>query len=88
MRKVNNMMEYSRFSLLETILLDSGCHSLGELSALSKEQRLKIAEHIKNDIPLDAPTLQDYNEVIHYLLCMGPEDTEEDARKALFDGLK
>lgn len=81
------MNEYSRVSLLETILMDSGCKSLGDLSTLSKDKRSKIAEHISCDIPLDAPTLQDYNEALHYLLCVGPENSKEKARSRLLNGL-
>lgn len=82
------MIEYSRISLLEMILKDSGCHTLSELSTISKNQREKIAEHIANDIPSEAPTLQDYNEALHYLLCEGPRDTKESARRCLLDGLR
>lgn len=81
------MNEYSRVSLLESILIDSGCKSLGNLSLLTKAQRMRIGGHIKNDIPPDAPTLQDYNEALHYLLCLGPEDTKEKARSRLLSGL-
>lgn len=82
------MNEYSRISLLETILLDSGCSSLSNLSSLSKEQRKRIAGHILSEIPPEMPTLQDYNEALHYLLCAGPEPTREKARKCLLDGLR
>lgn len=82
------MSEYSRFSLLETVLLDTGCRSLSDLSAVSTETRRKIAEHILREIPEDAPTLQDYNEVLHYLLCEGPKTSKEAARRSLLDGLR
>lgn len=82
------MNKYSRISLLEIIMMDSGCRSLSDLSTISKESKLKIADHIESDIPLDAPTLQDYNEALHYMLCVGPESTKEKARKRLLDGLK
>lgn len=81
------MNKYSRISLLETILMDSGCRSLSELSSISKEKRIKIAEHIKSDIDLDTPTLQDYNEALHYLLCAAPKETKEESRKCLLEGL-
>lgn len=81
------MNEYSRISLLETILMDSDCRSLSDLSVISKAQRKAIAKHISRDIPLEAPTLQDYNEAIHYLLCLGPEGTKEKARECLLNGL-
>lgn len=82
------MNEYSRISLLESILMDSGCGSLKELSTLTREKRFTIAGHIERDIPSEVPTLQDYNEALHYLLCVGPEDTKEKARERLLSGLK
>lgn len=81
------MNEYSRVSLLEAILLASGCRSLRELSILSGEKSAALAEHIQRDIPPDVPTLQDYNEALHYLLCVGPEDSKENARARLLSGL-
>lgn len=81
------MNEYSRVSLLETIMVDSGCRSLKELAAIPKEKRAEIASHIICDIPQDVPTLQDYNEALHYLLCVGPANTKEEARSFLLDGL-
>lgn len=81
------MNEYSRISLLEIILMDSGCRLLSELSSISRKQRIEIANHISADVPEDAVTLQDYNEAIHYLLCRGPVDTKEKARACLMNGL-
>lgn len=86
-REERKMNEYSRISLLESILIDSNCSSLSELSALTKEQRMKIATHIKKDIPPEVPTLQDYNEALHYLLCHAPAETKEIARNCLLNGL-
>lgn len=80
-------MKYSRISLLETILMDSGCKSLSDLSTISKTRKKEIACHILNEVPTDAPTLQDYNEAIHYLLCEGPKATKEEARACLLAGL-
>lgn len=82
------MIEYSRISLLESILMDSGCKTLSNLSTITKEQRAVIAHHIISEIPPEAPTLQDYNEVLHYLLCEGPRETKESARNCLLEGLK
>lgn len=83
-----DMDEYSRISLLEIIMMDSGCSSLSELATVSKEKRTEIAGNIIRDIPIEIPTLQDYNEVLHYVLCVGPEKTKERARSRLLNGLK
>ena len=82
------MGEYSRFSLLEVILLVTGRKSLRDLGILTRSERRELADRIIADVPVDVPTVQDYNEAIHFLLYQGPRSTVEEARSFLINGLQ
>ena len=70
-------------TIIDAVLIEARCSSVGELQYISNEKRKKLARKIDDLISADTVPLEHWNLLLSSLVNEGPEETDQAAKDKL-----